>query len=152
MIDLYHCCVYPCNSSEIDFGFIEVSIKVKMEEVKVTRLVLIVNILGVFGRESDEVLSSTSQRFIPSTNIIIMGKGGDVATKHGAPPLCWESEGGEEAEVLLIVVSLHIFSTWPFQVRSEKQLQWGEEERRHRAFYFSGSDLVSFTKHPLAFK
>ena len=76
-----------------------------------TRLVLIVNILGVFGRESDEVLSSTSQRFILTTTTMIMGKGGVAATKHGAPPLCWESEGREEAEVLLIVVPLQIFST-----------------------------------------
>ena len=38
-----------------------------VEEVKVTRLVLVVNILGVFGRESDEVLSSTSQRFNESS-------------------------------------------------------------------------------------
>ena len=29
--------------------------KVKMEEVKATRLLLVVNTLGVFGRESDEV-------------------------------------------------------------------------------------------------
>ena len=32
-----------------------ISIKVKMDEVKGTRLMLVVNTLGVFGRESDEV-------------------------------------------------------------------------------------------------
>ena len=37
-----------------------ISIKVKMDEVKGTRLMLVVNTLGVFGRESDEVLSSSS--------------------------------------------------------------------------------------------
>ena len=35
------------------------SMKVKMEEVKATRLLLVVNTVGVFGRDSDEVLSAS---------------------------------------------------------------------------------------------
>ena len=41
--------------------------KVKMEEVKATRLVIVVNTLGVFGRDSDEVSSSSSTSTSPPT-------------------------------------------------------------------------------------
>ena len=73
-------------------------VKVKTEEAKATRLLLVVNTLGVFGSPADEVLSND---FILHhiNNVHVLGKGGDAATKHGASPVRWESEARQTAEV-----------------------------------------------------